>query len=119
MILANRSYSRVIPRDLFNEAKLLKCIGLVSLKILDNMTPVPMLIEDTGEPFEIGLMDDGYLVIWNYQIYIKDRVCTFKTQYNSKSNYPLFCQYEDCEYLVFDEKGNWEPEFIQFCEQLK
>lgn len=29
------SYRRVLPRDLFNEAKLLKCLGQLSLMIHD------------------------------------------------------------------------------------
>ena len=46
------NYSRVIPRDFFNEAKLLKCMGLLALKVLDNMTPngIKILIEESGAP---------------------------------------------------------------------
>ena len=35
----NTQYERVIPRDLFNEAKLLKCVGLLVLKIHDGENP--------------------------------------------------------------------------------
>lgn len=116
--IANIKYERVVPRDLFNEAKLLKCIGLVALMILDNKTPVAMAIEEHGNAFKIGLLDDGYLTITNYEISIKGNPYTFKCQYNSKSNYNLFVEYNYCEYLVFDEKGNFYTEFIDFVNSL-
>lgn len=117
-------YNRVIPRDLFNEAKLLKCMGHLCLKIHDHMTPIVMEIDEEqedGEPieaFNIGLMDEGYLAIDNLYIRIKDRPYLFKTQYNSKANFPLFIQDDDCEYRVFDERGEWDSEFLEFCNNL-
>lgn len=51
------NYIRVIPRDFFNESKLLKCMGQLSLKILDCQLPkgIEMYIEGDGQPFQIGL----------------------------------------------------------------
>lgn len=116
--IANIKYERVIPRDLFNESKLLKCIGRIALLILDNATPVKMDMEESGKPFKVGLLDDGYLVITNYEITIKGTPYTFKCQYNSKSNYNLFVEHEYCEYLVFDESGNFDIEFLEFITTL-
>jgi len=112
------SYQRVLPRDLFNEAKLLKCVGLVCLKILDNQTPCHMSHNEVEGGFEIELMDEGSLFISNLHIAIKGKIFLFKTTYNSKSNYPLFLQYKFVDHPVFDEKGNWDPEFIEFCKTV-
>lgn len=117
--MRSTQYQRVIPRDLFNEAKLLKCIGQLCLHIHDGLTPVKMSIEETGEPFEIGLLEDGFLCILNLNISIKDKVFTFKTTYNSKSNYPLYVEHDYCDYDVFDEKGKFTQTFIDFCNSIK
>ncbi len=111
-------YQRVIPRDLFNEAKLLKCIGQLCLLIHDGLTPVKMSVEETGEAFEIGLLEDGFLCILNLDISIKDQVFTFKTTYNSKANYPLYLEYDYCDYEVFDDKGKFTQTFIDFCNSV-
>ena len=113
-------YVRVIPRDLFNEAKLLKCIGRLCLLIHDNTTPCPMAFvqSEDGEPFNIGLSEEGSLFVTNIHISIKGKIFPFKTTYNSKANYPLYLEYEYCDYLVFDEQGNWDAEFIAFCETV-
>ena len=113
------NYTRVIPRDLFNEAKLLKCIGRLCLLIHDNNTPVKMSFEETGEPFNIGMSDCGSLMIVNLEVCIKGEPCVFKTTYNSKSNYPLMLEYDSCEYRVFDEQGEWDSEFMEFCGTMK
>lgn len=109
-------YHRVIPRDLFNEAKLLKCIGKLCLLILDGLVPVKMSYEENGEPFQIGMTGDGYLTVTNLEIYVKNKPYRFKTNYNSKSNYTLFLEHEDNDYRVFDEDGNFDTEFLEFCK---
>lgn len=107
------SYTRVIPRDFFNEAKLLKCFGQLALKILDGLTPENMdiYIEENGEPFQIDLADDGYLFIRNYETMINNNPVRFKTTYNSKSNYPFFCEIDYVDYEVFDDNGNFTEDF--------
>lgn len=109
------SYSRVIPRDFFNEAKLLKCYGQLSLAILDGKVPkgITIAIEETGESFEIALSDDGSLYVSNYEILVNGCSTTFGTRYNSKRNYPFYCQHSDTleEIEVFDENGEFTSEF--------
>lgn len=115
------SYTRVIPRDLFNEAKLLKCMGFLCLAILDKKTPVEMSFDDefVGEyGFRIGLWDDGGLEVTNLTVCIKDVPYLFRTTYNSKETFPLHLFYDNCEYRVFDEAGNWDVEFIEFVNSL-
>jgi hypothetical protein len=117
----NKNYMRVMPRDLFNEAKLLKCMGRLMLLIHDNRIPVAMS-HNEPDKFDIALMDEGSLTICNLEICIKGKnglhPYLFKTIYNSKSNFPLFVQHENCDYLVFDEEGYFTEEFDKFCNIL-
>lgn len=115
-------YTRVLPRDLFNEAKLLKCIGRLCLLIHDNLTPCEMSFEDSfndpWEGFNVALLEEGALTIMNVHIKIKGKPFLFKTTYNSKANFPLFLEYDYVDYPVFDSNGNFDPEFIAFCENV-
>lgn len=111
-------YKRVIPRDLFNEAKLLKCMGRLVLLIQDRFIPLQMSCVDNGEPFKIALMDEGSLTITNITITVKGRTLLFKTTYNAKSNYPLYVEHDNCDYRVFDETGEFDMEFINFCRDI-
>lgn len=114
------SYTRVIPRDFFNEAKLLKCMGQLSLKILDSQLPqgIKIHIDECGLPFEISLTTDGRLFLKDYDVTINDTYVSMSTTYNSKDNYPLICYHDDIEYTVFDEHGNFTEEFIQFATAI-
>lgn len=106
---------------MFNESKLLKCIGQLCLKIHDRQTPVKMdFYHDEGdsEGFEIGLIETGELAIVNLRIYVKKISLLFKSQYNSKSPYPLLVEHKNCDYPVFDDQGEWDQEFIDFCNTL-
>lgn len=115
----DNDYKRVIPRDFFNEAKLLKCMGFLALKILDMQTPdgIDIHIEESGEPFRIGLIQDGSLTVENYTITVNGEMVIMKSTYNSKSNFPLFCEIGYDEVPVFDENGNFDEEFIEFFNQ--
>lgn len=110
------SYNRVIPRDLFNESKLLKCIGRLCLLIHDRQVPFNARIDDTGERFLIELNEDNNeLHISNLEIIInKVKGIQFFIPYNSKDNYPLYCRFREEEYKVFYEGGNLHSDFIDF-----
>lgn len=108
-------YIRVIPRDLFNESKLLKCIGRLALLILNNAVPnnIDIRIKETGKAFKITQNEDGELSIINYPIKVNGEIMVFKTKYNSKDNYPLYCQTkEEEDFLVFNENGDFDIYFI-------
>lgn len=114
-------YQRVIPRDLFNDAKLLKCMGMLCLNILDNKMPsekVGMVAELKDDFFHIDLLEEGNLCISNIIITINNKVINFHTTYNSKSPHPFYAYHEYVEYPVFDDAGEYEKEFIEFCESL-
>ncbi len=66
----HENYQRVIPRDFFNESKLLKCMGFLALKIHECKIPnnIDIKIEENDEPFDIQLTVDGSLTIINYPV---------------------------------------------------
>jgi hypothetical protein len=114
----NTNYGRVLPRDLFNEAKLLKCIGKLVLNIHDGNVVNGTKFEHDGEGFVVGLNNDGTLEINNIDFTINGTSVRFVTTYNSKDNWPLFCWLGYCEYPVFDEAGEYTEEFIEFANAL-
>lgn len=69
--------------------------------------------------FEIGLMEEGALTVRYIDFKIKNNIFLFKTIYNSKNNYPFYIEHEYCDYLVFDENGEFDCEFLDFLQTLK
>lgn len=110
------NYTRVIPRDFFNDSKLLKCMGFLALHILNNTVPnnihIKIESEEKGEPFDIRMCDDTFLCVSNYETFVNDENVLMKSKYNSKDNFNLYCEFEDEDYLVFDENGHFTKEFI-------
>ena len=107
------SYLRVIPRDFFNESKLLKCLGQFQLCIHDRTANgLPFEVDFDGRAFEIIQYDsDGALSVLNYLVSLNGEPVILYTPYNSKENYPLRALYRNEEYFVFDEKGKFMPNF--------
>lgn len=100
------TYIRVIPRDFFNESKLLKCLGKLELCIHDNSTnDLPLVSIFDGERFIIELSDYGFLYCLNYKVFVNDIEIYLYTPYNNRDNYPLYGDYKENTYKVFDESG--------------
>lgn len=114
----NQDYPRVLPRDLFNESKLIKCIGRLVLLLHDGFSLNGLRFDHDGDPFLISLTDDGYLTISNVFFTLNNNLLFFKSLYNSKNNYCLFCEHNYNEYLVLNEDGNYTDEFKDFCNTL-
>lgn len=111
-------YKRVVPRDLFNEAKLLKCLGVLSLMVLDGKIEGLRAYHD-GKPFTIGQHSAGYLTTTEgvcFRRWDSEETLWLGQDVNSRSNYPLFCYDEnECDEIrVFDEEGNVTEEFNIF-----
>lgn len=85
--------------------------------------PKGLEIHDGGyeeDGFEIALSDAGYLSIINMQVTMSGRHdIGFCTTYNSKANYPLWAESNEDLTRVFDEDGEFEPEFIELCDHLR
>lgn len=112
-------YQRVLPRDLFNEAKLLKCLGRLSLLIEDGMLPMRVIHDTMTDP---GFLvdqnpDDGSFFCANLQFYAprqgRLRLVPFHSALNSRESWPLLCTWQQEELAVFNEDGSLTDEFRQ------
>lgn len=111
------SYYRVIPRDLFNESKLLKCLGQLSLIIHDGVkVPRDMELwqEDSSAGFQIEQNEaSGALYCSTLQLLYRSRSIELSCPYNSKDAYPLRYVIDDeNEGCVFDETGALSADFL-------
>lgn len=88
------SYVRVIPRDLFNEANLLKCLGALWIK-LDDRVPadVARMTEDVEGPFLIEQdPSTGALECVNVQLALHGRPARLTRPLNSRAPWPLYLE---------------------------
>jgi len=107
------TYQRVIPRDLFNEAKLLKCIGRLTCDLHDNKLK-GLTWEHDSEDFKIDQTVDGDIYIANLRFFDdQGDAVEFFTQLNSKENWPLFMIYKEDTYYCYNKKGKWMPHFFE------
>lgn len=117
------SYHRIIPRDLFNEAKLLKCLGRIALLHHDGMTGrLQIDFPSPEEGFHIAQDESSGALFCDslfFSLSSKGRQDTeiyFSLPYNNRDNWPLhfYVDVEDNiigEQRVFDEEGNLTDEF--------
>lgn len=111
------SYTRVIPRDLFNEADLLKCYGRLWI-LLDQTQGHQAQLGDEeqlpGAPFEIWQDEaDGSLTIANVPFYVRGVRYRLSRPLNARAPWPLWCASPDEEFCdrVFTEDGQLSDEF--------
>lgn len=114
------SYIRVLPRDLFNEAKLLKCLGQLSLHIHDH-NPLTRLYgmalrhyTSITDGFTIDLdAANNALCVHNLSLESSVGHIHLYSVYNSKAPYPLqFTLQSGACGAVFCDNGNFDQEFI-------
>lgn len=114
------TYARVIPRDLFNESKLLKCLGQLALIIHDKPLPCPLALEHENPKDGFVIAQDkttGNLYCTSLSLVLVetgDTVDVF-TIYNSKAPFPLyFDDGNNSEFSVFEDDGTLSTEFTEF-----
>lgn len=107
---------RILPRDAFNDASLLKCIGQLTLLIEDRK--INLTYDYDGEPFDIQQdAADGSTFVANISFYAPStdgftgRSIRHRRPLNSRDAWPLILYHDDNEYYAFDEKGNFMPSF--------
>jgi hypothetical protein len=122
--MQNYKYQRVIPRDLFNEAKLLKCLGrlVICSEAQANNTVEVRYFDHDDNGFSIQQDPaDGTLYSNNISVYVnKARVHVF-SNYNSKADWPLNAYVMRSGYAmtdtelvpVFDDAGNLTVDFLK------
>lgn len=107
-------YERVIPRDLFNEANLLKCYGKLALVLNDhtNIYRARVEMEDEGSSFLVAQNPDtGGIYLLNVYLSIDGERQHLERPLNSRDPWPLYLEYEGNPIPVFDESGNLSHEF--------
>jgi hypothetical protein len=112
------NYTRVIPRDLFNEANLLKCYGQLALYFNDyRYSSNPEFKEPDGNEGFIVMMDDNSGETWidNLQLYIGGKLHRLYRPMNSREPWPLYVSQWDWEEpsAVFNDDGTLSPEMLQ------
>ena len=107
------NYQRVLPRDLFNESKLLEQIGRVCLAIHDGKLN-KLEINHDGSEFDIQLSNEGSLYISNLEFCSEDLPVTFSTTYNSRIKNPLlfFNRWTEEDRFVFEDSGEFTKYFL-------
>jgi len=114
------TYQRVVPRDLFNEGNLLKCLGKLTLYIQDGYLPRLRLVESSlTSGFKVeqneatgGIFCRNYLLVT--PLY-NDRLPVFHERpLNSREPWPLFLYLEDLEFQVFNDDGSLTEEMDVF-----
>jgi hypothetical protein len=102
------------PRDFFNYATLMRCLGKLSVAIHDEMTNGVKLTQevDQDNPFQVEF--DQYancLSVKNYSVYWHKRSERVRldlwTPYNSEARYPLFTTVGGEELKVLDKDGKF------------
>ena len=114
------SYTRTVPRDLFNESKLLKCLG--RLVLLKDGPPRGLPIEfnddDVGDAgFKIAQNPNtGGLYCANLHFFLRGKMLELEVAYNAKTDpYPLRYEYCGDGGCVFNDDGSLDAEFVQLC----
>jgi hypothetical protein len=105
------TYLRVLPRDAFNEAKLLKCVGKLTLLIEDRMLP-GWAYDYDGAAFDVKQDEsDGSISVANIAFTKDGERVTVGTPLNSKRAWPMLASGAGYDYVfVFDDAGNFNPD---------
>ena len=129
------TYARVIPRDLFNEANLLKCYGRLWC-LLDEtrghnarlgLDPAANDGEDySGAPFDVQQeISDGGISIANIPFRVGGTLYRLYVPLNNRRAWPLWCEAFDQEGVpefcerVFDDDGHLSPQFFALITGLR
>jgi hypothetical protein len=110
------SYVRVLPRDLFNEANLLKCLGQLWL-LVDGREGAKFLVEAV-EGFEIRQdPNDGSLFVGNVPFALRGLLAHLSRPLNSREPWPLYLSIpEDPDFdviAVFNDDGSLSDDMLR------
>lgn len=113
------SYPRTIPRDLFNEADLLKCYGRLVILLGETRDHRASITPDQVDSFDIQQDDgSGGITIANLAFKVGGVRYDLQRPLNSRRAWPLLV--ETCEsdpdfdpVDVFPEEGSLSPEFLE------
>lgn len=111
------SYVRVIPRDLFNEANLLKCYGQIYLNLETTSMP-HVVLEHDGDAFIIEMDDSsGATFVANITLTVNGDAVYLQRPCNSRLPWPLLLVLADeTEIEIFDDDGSFSADFIEYMQ---
>jgi hypothetical protein len=115
------SYLREIPRDLFNEANLLKCLGQVYLRLEDLGKEAKLIHIAERDRFHV-LQDASDGGLWVANVYLRHRLRSWvmKRPLNSRHAWPLYVHEagpDEEDLQVFDDMGMFTEEMIAWLNQ--
>src|ERR1700761_2431214 len=110
------TYIRIIPRDLFNEGNLLKCLGTLSIALERVVSTAKFDVEDV-EYFDIRQdPNDGSLAVANLPFSIAGKRAILSRPLNSRQAFPLYLAMRDDPAFdpipVFQENGSLSGEML-------
>lgn len=108
------TYIRVIPRDLFNEADLLKCLGRLYIELeTAGKHKARFDVEDVPS-FDIRQnLGDGSISVVNLPFMIGRRRFYLFRPLNSRKPWPLMIERDDDVWRVFDDQGRLSTDFME------
>jgi hypothetical protein len=107
-------YLRVVPRDLFNEADLLKCLGRLVLD-LDDRRDLAATIAHDGGAFVVEQDErSGAISVANVVLVAHGFPVRLFRPLNSRASWPLWAEADDEDLRVFTEAGVLSDEFLRF-----
>ena len=113
-------YPRQIPRDLFNEASLLKMMGQVCLELENVRDHNASLSPDQVKAFDIEQDPaTGSISVTNLTFTVSSTRYALTRPLNSREPWPLYLasinEQDDFEEIaVFDENGSFSDEMVNF-----
>lgn len=113
------NYRRVLPRDLFNEANLLKCLGRLWIVLDDRRGHTARIVEEDVPAFDIVQNEaTGGIYVRNLTFAVGGREFDLERPLNSRQPWPLYVSAADDpdfeEIAVFDDGGQLTPEMRAF-----
>lgn len=109
------SYIRVLPRDLFNEADLLKCMGRLWIELDRLGTARARIVEEDVSSFVIEQDDsDGSIYVSNVTFEVDGVVHRLRRPLNARGAHPLMDLGPDDDFepiRVFDADGSFSESF--------
>lgn len=111
------NYGRVLPRDFFNEAKVIGMAGKLVSAYNEGKLPKGFQVFVSDIP-KVGLTEDGDLFLDGFEGYFDGTPITLTIPYNSgkTDRFPLQATAEEIDVWsvsVFDEEGNLDEEFTE------
>jgi hypothetical protein len=108
------NYKRVLPRDLFNEADLLKLCGKLWIALDDCGSPNAKFSEESVDSFDIAQdPGSGAIFLENISLIIRGEAYRLERPLNARAPWCLYACRLDEECQVFTEDGKLSRDFMR------